>query len=146
MAYIRTGREFALVAILLVTLSGCGSGSGNIPVNHSLVGTWKDVSVSANGTTQACPGSFVASGQTITCGVNDTVTFTNSGTWSQTTDTGTQTGRYFYFADTGVLEIALPVTGATLKFTVHMAPDGSNFTLDGAVNAVVLETDRYVRQ
>ena len=71
--------------MLLPLLSGCGGtsngdggGSGNVTLN----GTWRSTAIgpanSSSASLVSCPGTVTVEGDEVSCGANDTITFTDN--------------------------------------------------------------------
>ena len=141
----------ALFVLSIALVVGCGS-SNNGGNGTSIVGTWKNATISRDGQTPVtCPGQMVINGNIDdTCGANDTITFNANGTYSINDGDGARGGTYTLA--NGTLTLTMTTAGGQavnppVVEMWHIALNGNTYTArEVQNNAETGKNDTWTKQ
>ena len=132
-----------IVGALVVGCGGLGLNSilpstGGL-TGTTLVGAWKDYSITENGSTVQCPGTIGTGANAASCDSSVT-TFNSNGTWTQTSSTGVAEATGTWSITGNALIIVNSSAGTTTTGVLSFSPDNNTYYEN--INGVTYQASR----
>jgi hypothetical protein len=145
-----TSNRFAITMLFSCPLlSGCGGGSSSTtPATPSLVGQFRQASITTSSASANCPGSvLLADGSSDSCGSSDTIQFRADSTFTETLSDGSQpqSGTWQFDGSTLTLKFSAAAGGSTASTPAVLSNGGNTLTISYTQGGTAAK-DVYARQ